>query len=73
MHPILTRCPTCGGRNLRLLRSALKTKVEGRVATVPAVERQQCSDCGEVVFDCAAMERLESYRRKRSPLAHTRR
>jgi len=32
---------------------------------VPQLERQECPNCGEVLFDCAAMERLEALRPKK--------
>lgn len=62
MKPVLSKCPTCGSNKIQVIRSDYATKVQGREVVVPDLERQECSDCGEVLFDCAAMERLESLR-----------
>jgi YgiT-type zinc finger domain-containing protein len=69
MIPTLTKCPTCGSRKLKLVRSDFKTRIQGRPATVPDLERQECPVCGEVLFDCIAMERLEALRQKKRKLA----
>ncbi|MBN1343580.1 MAG: YgiT-type zinc finger protein [Phycisphaerae bacterium] len=44
------------------MRSDYTTEIQGRTVVVPELERQECPDCGEVLFDCAAMARLESLR-----------
>lgn len=64
MNPRLTKCPTCGSRQLKTVHSDFKTKARGRVVVIPDLERQECPDCGEVLFDCAAMDRLEEARSK---------
>ncbi|MCX5674604.1 MAG: YgiT-type zinc finger protein [Planctomycetota bacterium] len=70
MNPILRRCPTCGSRNIRLVRSDYRMRRRGRRVVVPDLERQECPDCGEVVLDCAAMERLEARRTGKPRLTH---
>lgn len=71
MHPILTRCPTCGSRKIKVVRSDYKTRIHGRSVAVPDLERAECPNCGEILFDCAGMERLEALRpRKRHHAAH---
>jgi YgiT-type zinc finger domain-containing protein len=68
MTSVLSKCPTCGSRRLQKVRSDFATTVQGRSVLVPDLERQECPDCGEILFDCEAMERLESLRtNKRKP------
>ncbi len=62
MNPQLTKCPTCASRKIKVIRSDFNTKAQGRTVVVADLERQECSDCGEILFDCAAMERLEAAR-----------
>ena len=72
MHPVAKRCPTCGNAKIRLVRSDYKTRIKGRDVLVPKLERQECSRCGEVLFDSEAMARLEAFwtkKRKLSSLA----
>ena len=70
MNPKLSKCPTCGRRKLKLVRSDYSTRVQGRAVVVPDLERQECSNCGEVLFDCAAMERLDALRTRKRPASH---
>ncbi len=71
MNPVLSKCPTCGSRRIKVVRSDYKTTIQGRSRIVPDLERQECPDCGEVLFDCAAMERLEGLRTKKPRLVRT--
>lgn len=70
MNPVVKKCPTCGSRKIRVVCSDYKTTVQGRTVTVPDLEREECPNCGEVLFDCAAMERLEALRTKRRKVLH---
>jgi YgiT-type zinc finger domain-containing protein len=71
MNPVLSKCPTCGSRRIKAVRSDYKTKIQGRSVVVPDLEREECPDCGEILFDCAAMERLESLRTTKPRAART--
>jgi YgiT-type zinc finger domain-containing protein len=70
MNPKLSKCPTCGRRKLKLVHSDYSTRVQGRAVVVPDLERQECPNCGEVLFDCAAMERLDALRTRKRPASH---
>jgi len=65
MNPIQKKCQTCGSGKIKVVRSDFKTRISGHEIVVPQLERQECSNCGEVLFDCAAMERLEALRPKK--------
>lgn len=65
MHPIITKCPTCGSKKIKVVRSDYRTSIQGHEVVVPRLEREECPNCGEVLFDCAAMERLEALRPKK--------
>jgi YgiT-type zinc finger domain-containing protein len=64
MHPIPKKCPTCGSGKIKVVHSDYVARVGGHEVVVPRLERQECPNCGEVLFDCAAMERLEALRPK---------
>ena len=40
-----------------------RTSIQGQAVVVPDLERDQCPDCGEVLFSPAAMRRMESFRK----------
>ena len=62
MHPVLKECPTCGSRKIKVVHSDFATRMHGRSLSVPRLERQECPDCGEVIFDFDAMGKLEAAR-----------
>ncbi len=64
MHPIAKHCPTCGSRKLKVVRTDFRAKIQGKRVIVPALERQECPKCGEILFDSEAMGRLEALRQK---------
>ena len=58
----LHSCPTCRSRNIRLVRGKYSTRIRGEPVTVPDLEREECPDCGEILFGPEAMRRLEGMR-----------
>jgi len=58
----LRRCPTCGSARIRRVVGDYRTRVQAAEVVVPVLERDECPDCGEVLFSPAAMRRMESYR-----------
>jgi len=56
----ITRCPTCGSQRLRKARRDLTGEHRGQRYTVTAVEFHECPDCGEKIYDRAAMQRIEA-------------
>lgn len=46
------KCPTCGLSELTHETRDLSYSYKGRSTTIPGVEGDYCSICGEVVMDC---------------------
>ena len=65
------RCPTCGSSRMRSIVGDFRTSIQGQPVVVPDLERDQCPDCGEVLFSPAAMRRMESYRKVAANAAGT--
>ena len=61
MYPIAKTCPTCGSRRIKIVRSDYPTTVRGRRVIVPDLERQECPNCGEILFDRSAMRKIQSF------------
>lgn len=59
----LRRCPTCGSTRIRSVVGDYRTRVQGEKVVIPDLQREECPDCGEVLFSPAAMRRMESYRK----------
>ncbi len=57
MYPIAKTCPTCGSRKIKVVCSNYATSVRGRAVVIPKLEREECPDCGEILFDRAAMRK----------------
>jgi YgiT-type zinc finger domain-containing protein len=60
----LKHCPTCGSSRVRTVCNDYHTVVRGEEVIVPNLEREECLDCGEVLFSPEAMRRIESYRKQ---------
>jgi YgiT-type zinc finger domain-containing protein len=54
-------CPTCGSDKIGLVVKDVTRKYKGQTYTVPAVEFYVCSNCGEKVYDRAAIQKIEAY------------
>ena len=52
-------CPNCYGKNLKKVRKTVTGTREGKRYSIPAVEFYECPDCGEKVYDPAAMRQIE--------------
>ena len=59
-------CPTCGSKRIRPVRRGVTRIVGGKKYLVPAVEFHECSGCGEKLYGCEGMRKLESYRLSRA-------
>jgi YgiT-type zinc finger domain-containing protein len=55
----LTVCPSCYSKNLKKVRKTVSGTRQGKRYSVPAVEFYECPDCGERVYDPAAMRQIE--------------
>ena len=54
-------CPTCGSNKIRSVRAAVKGAQHGKQYSAPGVEFHECPDCGERVYDPAAMREIEKH------------
>lgn len=54
-------CPTCGSKNIKCKRQDFTETVKEQTYTVPDLEFYECPDCGEKLFDAAAMRKIEAY------------
>jgi YgiT-type zinc finger domain-containing protein len=61
---LLRHCPTCESSRIRTIRSDYRIRVRGEDVLVPKLERDECPNCGEILFDPEAMRRIESFRKK---------
>ncbi len=52
-------CPTCGSCRIQRVRKDLSRKHLDQPYLVPEVEYFECPDCGEKVFDAAAMQKIQ--------------
>jgi len=59
-------CPTCSSDKIELVVIDVTRKFKDQNYTVPAVEFYACSNCGEKVYDRAAIQKIEAY----SPAYH---
>ena len=59
----LRHCPTCGSTRIRTVVSDYRTRVQGEEVIIRRLERDECPECGEVLFGPAAMRQMESYRK----------
>ena len=57
----IKKCPSCGSKNLKRIRKDWKSTGLKKNYNVPSLDYYVCPDCGEELFDQAAMNRIESY------------
>ena len=66
----ITCCPTCESPRIRRVRKNLRRTWKGQAYVVPNLEFEECPDCGERLFDHAAMQQIEihspAYAKRRS-------
>jgi YgiT-type zinc finger domain-containing protein len=61
----LATCPTCGRRSVQPVIRTVTTHVSGRAVQVPGVALEECSSCGERLYDLAALHQLAAARTQR--------
>ena len=64
----LTICPNCGNKNLKKVRKAVNGARQGKRYSAPDVEFYECPDCGERIYDPAAIGQVEEH--SHTPLKH---
>ncbi|MEK7793332.1 MAG: YgiT-type zinc finger protein [Candidatus Hydrogenedentota bacterium] len=57
----ITNCPSCGVGKLEKVRRTYKRDYEGKVYAVPNVSFLECSNCGEQLFDSAAIDKIQGH------------
>jgi len=57
----ISKCPSCGSKNLKKVRKDWKSTELKNNYTVPSLEYFECPDCGEELFDHDAMNQIEQY------------
>jgi YgiT-type zinc finger domain-containing protein len=58
---IIKTCPTCASDKIQLVVKDVIRKYKGQPYTVPAVEFYECPNCGEKVYDKAAIQKIETH------------
>jgi YgiT-type zinc finger domain-containing protein len=61
-----TICPTCGSDRIQHVVRNITRKYKGQEYIVPDVAFFDCPNCGEKLYDHAAMQKIETY----SPAYH---
>ncbi len=56
----VTACPCCGSTAIRAVKRDWSGSYRGKRYTVKALRYFQCPQCGEKVYDPAAMRRIEA-------------
>ena len=54
-------CPLCGSSRIKRLRRTLSRSYRGRNYTVPNVQYFACPDCGERLYDAAAIDKIQAH------------
>lgn len=57
----ITKCPTCGSNKFKKVRQKWTGKSHGQTYSVPRLEFQECPACGEKVYACQAMRKIEAH------------
>ncbi len=55
-------CPTCGESRMERVKQSVQTRVGRRKVTVPDVEFELCPECGERLYDIAALRQIRAAR-----------
>jgi len=59
-------CPNCCSKNLKKVRKTVSGTRQGKSYSVPGVEFYECPDCGERVYDPAAIRQIEQHSQARN-------
>lgn len=58
----ITQCRSCGSKNVRRVVRDWTSVYKGQRYTAPMVAFDECSECGERVFDPAAVRKIQAHR-----------
>jgi YgiT-type zinc finger domain-containing protein len=68
----ITTCPTCGSKRIRRVVRTIRGARTGKAFTVAIVSVEECPVCGEMLFDHAALQKIEEHQRRRTKAPPTR-
>jgi YgiT-type zinc finger domain-containing protein len=57
----ITQCPTCESPRIKRVKKNQRRTFKGKAYVVPNLEYWECPDCGEHVYDHAAMRKIEAH------------
>ena len=57
----ITECPTCESPRIKRVKKNQRRTFKGKAYMVPNLEYWECPDCGEHVYDHAAMRKIEAH------------
>jgi YgiT-type zinc finger domain-containing protein len=57
----ITVCPNCGSEKLKKVCQDWTGNYRGQTYIVPELEYYECPNCGEKLYDRAAMRKIEAY------------
>lgn len=57
----ITICPTCGSDKIKKVRRDFTAQSHGRSYKVPNLERYECPNCGEKIYERQAMQKIEAH------------
>jgi YgiT-type zinc finger domain-containing protein len=58
----VTTCPTCGSKKIRRVTRNVACNYLGKPYVARSVTFEKCPDCGECLYDHAAMQKMEAAR-----------
>lgn len=64
LRSVAVRCPTCGKGTLKHVLRDVETSAGRRRLVVRNVAIEECPECGERVYDLAALQKLRAVRRQ---------
>jgi len=64
----LNVCPNCGNKNLKKVHKTVTGTRNGKRYSAPNVDYYECPDCGERIYDPAAIRQIEEH--SHVPLKH---
>jgi YgiT-type zinc finger domain-containing protein len=57
-----THCPTCGRKAMRRVTRDITTRIGKREVIAEGISIDECGQCGERLFDLAALDQIRSAR-----------
>jgi YgiT-type zinc finger domain-containing protein len=61
-HASRLRCPTCGKLGMKRVLRTIQTSLGRRRISVPGIEVEECTNCGERLYDLNALRLIKRAR-----------